>query len=97
MPHTKRPEQIRHIPAIHTFCKKYAVGSSSDDQRYANDYVQYETIESLNRLRNELISVKDGKVSEPVCMEIIGNSRKAKYEGFDKWARNMLLWLAKKR
>ena len=87
---------IAFIPTIDYLIKNYAKSSSSDDQKAARVFLDFESREKLQRLRNELVHVKNGQVNPSVLDQVIGLSRKSRYQSYENWASIVLQLLVKK-
>lgn len=85
---------IRVIPTLHYWQKTYAQSLGGQDQKSVRVFRDYESQEKTRRLQQELMNIKDGKVTDQALDLIVGKKRKMKYGGYDKWAALMLLWCA---
>jgi hypothetical protein len=94
---SNREKKLAHLPTIEYFQKTYGKTMEGSDQKAAGVFKDFESQEKLRRFQNELSWVKDGKVSGAACDRVIGKKRKSKYDGYEKWAQLMLLWLAQSR
>ena len=86
---------LQALPTIDYFEKKYG-RSMQNDQKAVKVFRDYESVEKLRRLQNELVYVKEQRVGERTCHFIIGPKRSAKHGGYSHWAQLMLLWIAQK-
>lgn len=68
--------------------------SGIPDERAVQTFMDCETFEEVNSLRNELIAIADGKFKDEIMTIVLGNNRKVKYGSYDSWAKLMLLWMA---
>jgi len=70
-------------------------GSSGiPDQRAVQDFMDCETRELVDGLRNELVGLVQGAVTEEVLDQIVGQKRKGQYGSYVEWGKLMLLWMA---
>jgi hypothetical protein len=88
---------VKFIASIDYFEKLYGRAADGNDQKAVTNFKTFESKEKLRRLQMELQWVKNGKVAETVCNQVIGKKRKAKYQSYNHWAELMLLWIAAKR
>lgn len=84
------------IPTIDYMIKTYAGDSHSNEKKVVRVFLDFETREKLRQLRNELVLVKDGKVSTQLLDQIVGRIRKNRYQSYQEWAGLVLKLLAKK-
>lgn len=98
---TKSPDEeeqankgLASLPTLEYFQRTYSKSMEGADQKAVGVFKDYETAEKTRRLQNELMWIKDGKVSESTCNRIIGKKRKSKYQSYNRWAELMLIWLA---
>lgn len=87
---------LRFIPAIQDFQKRYATSFEGNDQKAARLFREYESKEKLNRIRSELMAVKEGSVAEHICVQVIGKKRAVRFGSYRRWAELMLLWFVSK-
>lgn len=85
---------IRVLPTLHYWQKTYGTSLGGQDQKAVRVFRDYESQEKTRRLQAELMSIKDGKVTDQILDVVVGKKRKIKYAGYDKWAALMLLWAA---
>lgn len=88
---------IKLIPTLDHWQKNYGRSCEGNDQKAIRIFREYEPQERMRRLQNELMSIRERKVSEPVLDAVIGKKRMQKHQGYDKWAAMMLMWIAAKR
>ena len=88
---------IVSVPTIDYFEKTYGRSLEGNDQKAIWVFREYETKEKIRRLQQELIWIKEGRVPDKTLKALIGEKRRSRYEGYDKWAARMLLWLVSKR
>ena len=88
---------IVSVPTIDYFEKTYGRSLEGNDQKAVWVFREYETKEKIRRLQQELIWIKEGRVPDNTLKALIGAKRRSRYEGYDKWAARMLLWLVSKR
>jgi hypothetical protein len=86
--------QILTIPTLAFYVKLYANSFSGNDKKAMAIFKQYESREKISRLRVEVYSISQGRVPDHVCAGVLGKVRKARFDGFPKWARMMLGLLA---
>jgi hypothetical protein len=89
-------KQVKSLPILEGYMKGYARSCGNNDQKAAKLFTEYEPGDKVNRLKREVAQVVQGIVAEPTLVRVIGNARKAKYGGFEKWARMMTGFLNKK-
>ena len=89
--------EIKFIPTVDYYNKMYGRNMEGNDQKACSVFRSFESKEKLRRLQSELQWIKNGRVSEPVCDQVIGKSRKAKYQGYVHWSELMLIWLVSKQ
>ena len=89
-------DQISAIPTVDYLIKSYARNSTSDDQKAARAFLDFESHEKLQRLRNELIHIKNSQVNHALLDQIVGGSRKSRYQSYENWAGIVLQLLLKK-
>ncbi|MCC6953351.1 MAG: hypothetical protein IT290_04470 [Deltaproteobacteria bacterium] len=88
---------VKLVPTIDYFQKNYGRSLEGNDQKAVRVFRDYEPNERLRRLQNELQQVKDKKVSENVLHAVVGKKRMHKYQGYDRWASLMLMWIVSKK
>lgn len=94
-PGTEESEgSITAVPTLHDYQKRYALSCSNNDQKAVRLFKEYESMEKVRRLQAELMWVSSGQVYSPVLDSILGKTRKAKYNGYNNWAKLMLLWIS---
>lgn len=86
--------KLAQLSTLKYYQRTYAASLSDNDQKAVKVFREYEAQEKMRRLQQELQWVKTGQATEVICDEIIGKRRKAKFNGYDKWAGLMLLWIA---
>lgn len=93
MANSKSDEQPKAIslPNLEYFEKTYGANFKTDEKRALQTFKDFESKERLMRLQRDLIAVKDNKVSEKVCDQIIGKEKIARYQSYSNWAKIMLL------
>jgi hypothetical protein len=79
------------LTSLDYFEKTYGSTFKSDEKRALQVFKDFESKERLMRLQRDLIAVKDNKVSEAICDQVIGKSRIAKFQSYSNWAKIMLL------
>ena len=57
-------------------------------------FKEYESRDKITRLRAEIYALANGRVPEKLCIQVLGLSRRGKYETYPRWARMMLGLLA---
>jgi hypothetical protein len=88
---------IRAIPTIREYEKRYGISCEGNDQKAIRAFRDFESKEKLNRLRTELIWIKNEYVATKVLDEVVGRKRKARHLEYSKWAGWMLMLLAQAR
>ncbi len=88
-------QELKFLPAIQDFQRRYAA-STGNDQKAVRLYREYEPKDRSNRVRNELMAIKKGRVPEKICDNIVGKKRSGKYGSYKHWAELMLLWFVSK-
>ena len=68
--------------------------SGIPDQRAAQDFMDCETVDAVQRFKAELYAVSQGNYDERILEVMVGQNRKAVFQTYDEWARLMLLWIA---
>lgn len=84
----------KFLPTINHYMKDYASPLSDNDQKAVRMYKEYESPESVRRLQNELLTVKNSMATETACKVSIGAKRAGQYRSYEQWATMMLMWLA---
>ena len=84
------------IPTINDWEKNYGRSCEGNDQKAVKLFREYESKEKFRRFQFELQLIKDGKVRENVLDDVLGRKRMQKFQGYDGWAKLVLLWLAAK-
>lgn len=64
------------------------------DQRAVNDFMDCETKQLVDGLRNELVGLVQGAPADTILDQIIGQKRKSQFGTYQEWAKLMLLWMA---
>ena len=67
--------------------------SGIPDQRAVETFIDCETTEAVNMLRNELQMMAEGKFKEETADRLIGVKRKVKHGSYSDWAKLMLMWM----
>ena len=88
---------IKLIPTIDYFQKNYGRSLEGNDQKAVRVFRDYEPKEKLRRFQHELQQIKDKRVSENVLHAVVGKKRMHKYQGYDRWASLMLMWIVSKK
>jgi hypothetical protein len=91
----EQADSLKALPTLDYFEKRYG-RSMQNDQKAVKVFRDYESMEKLRRLQNELVYVKEQRVGERTCQFIIGRKRAAKHGSYSHWAQLMLLWIAQK-
>lgn len=91
------PPIVVLIPTIEYFQKTYGGSCEGDDRKAVQLFADYEAQEKLRRLQQQLIMVRDGRVSEKICHRVIGKKRVVRHESYQGWARLMLQWIASRK
>ena len=85
---------VTSVPTVEYYQRRYAHSLSNNDQKAARLFKEYESVEKVRRLQQELLWVRNGQVLTQTLENILGKTRKSKYSGFENWAKLMLLWVA---
>ena len=85
---------ITAVPTLRYYQKRYGLSCSNNDRKAVRMFKEYESMEKVRRLQAELMWVSTGQIYSPVLDSILGKTRKVKYDGYDKWGKIMLVWLA---
>ncbi len=64
------------------------------DKRALENFIECEMSENIRTLENELLGIKNGGGNPQMLDAIIGKSRFLMHNGYDKWAKMAILWLA---
>ncbi len=88
---------VKIIKTLEHYEKIYGRSADGNDQKAIMNFRMFECKEKVRRLQTELQWVKEGRVSEAVCNQVIGKKRKGKYQTYEHWAGLMLMWIAAKR
>lgn len=96
-PNAEPDAKITALPTFTYYHKMYGVSCSGNDRKAVGIFREYENQEKVKRLKSEMLSVSQKRVAEEVCDRFIGKNRKAKFNGYDAWARMMLSVLSIKR
>lgn len=83
---------LKQIPF---FLKGYA--GVADDRRAVHDFMECESTEAVNALRNELVGVAQGSHPTELLDKTLGASRKIKFGSHEQWAKFLLQWMAAKK
>ena len=86
---------IKNIPTLREYERKYGKSCEGNDPKAVRTFKEFESKEKFNRLRAELIWVKNEFVDEKVLDEIIGRKRKARHLSYSKWGAWMLLLMSR--
>jgi hypothetical protein len=68
--------------------------SGIPDQRAVETYIDCETSEAVQSLRNELIGISRGNYQDAPFDVSVGVKRRVRHGTYQEWARLMLLWMA---
>ena len=82
--------------ALRLYEERYARSCDGNDQKATRLFKEYEAREALERLRGELLAIKNDALHENVIIRWVGKKRIAKHGSAKDWARLMMIWLAKK-
>lgn len=82
----KDKPQVVALPALNAYLRTYAKSCGNNDQKAVKIFKEYESAEKVRRLKGELMAIQAGKVSDEVCIRILGKNRQAKLGTFPKWA-----------
>ena len=91
----EQADSLKALPTIDYYEKRYG-RSMQNDQKAVKVFRDFESVERLRRLQNELVYVKEQRVGERTCHCIIGRKRAAKHGSYSHWAQLMLLWIVQK-
>lgn len=94
---TKDSKPVILITTIDYFHKMYGRNCEGDDKKAVQLFANYESQEKLRRLQQELINVKNGKVTEKICDQVIGKKRARRHESYSHWAQVMLHWIVSRK
>ena len=83
----------RFFPHLKHFISIYSP-PGVEDQRAVHTFMDCETTESINTLRNEIRSIASGNFHTQSLDTLVGKGRMSKYGSYDNWAKLMLLWMA---
>ena len=86
----EEPVLLNALPTLQFYQKTYANSCGNNDAKAVKLFKEYESRDKVQRLRQELFAISKGRAAEPVCNRIIGLTRKGKYNGYEKWALNVL-------
>lgn len=92
-----RDYPLKGIPNIDFYQKTYGKSCGNNDEKAVKVFKEYENQDRVRRVKAELIGMSLGKVSPELCEKILGKSRKAKYENWEKWAAMMIATFNSKR
>ena len=65
-----------------------------DDKRSVETFLDCETREISQSLKNELIGISQGVYKKEALDIMLGQSRTARYGSYEEWAKYMLIWMA---
>ena len=82
-----------YLPEVQYYMRTYAQSLGNNDKKAATVFKQYESMERVRRLQNELQNIKDGRASDNICNQLMGKKRKSKHKTYEHWAELMLLWI----
>lgn len=85
---------ITAVPTLLYYQKRYGLSCSNNDQKAVRMFKEYESMEKVRRLQAELMWVSSEQVYTPVLDNILGKTRRVKHDGYHKWGKLMLVWLA---
>ena len=88
---------VKLIPTVDYFQKNYGRSLEGNDPKAVRVFRDYEPRERLRRLQHELQLIKENKVSPDVLHAVVGKKRMHKYQGYDRWASLMLMWIVSKK
>ncbi len=89
-------ELVKFLPTLKDYERRYGVSLAGNDKKALRCFREYESKERVRRLQSELLLIKQGKVTEKACTQVVGKKRLAKYGSYEEWAKLMLLWLSEK-
>lgn len=87
-------KKVTSLPSIEFLIKTYANHSEGNDQKAVENFQRFETTEKMSRLKNELLWIRDGIVTDSTCDRVLGATRKVKFESYDNWARMIMIWIS---
>ena len=66
-------------------------------QRAVENFLDCETYECVMSLRDELTAIKNGRGKQDVLDALLGKRRAQRWGDYQKWAKQMLVWMAQAR
>ena len=87
-------KNVKLLPTIKHFRDSYSRSSDSDDKKGVRSFKMFESREKFLRLRQELVWIKENKVPDQVCDQVIGRARASRFTSYVHWAELMLQWMS---
>ncbi len=87
-------KKVSSLPSLEHMIKAYANHNDGNDQKAIDTFNMFETTEKMSRLKNELLWIRDGIVTEQTLERVLGLPRKIKFESYENWAKIMMIWIS---
>ena len=83
----------KFFPVLKDWIDRYAP-SGVEDKRAIETFMDCETTERHNQIRNELRAISSGNYHVATIERTVGKNRSVKHGTYEAWGKLMLLWMA---
>ena len=84
------PADLKALPALGSYQKTYATSLGNNDGKAIKLFKEFESQDKIRRLKAELIAISQGRVTDELCVRILGPARRSRFGSFSAWAKYAL-------